>query len=69
MKDTDLNKESRNKEEENTDYLALGISYGMSCGLLIGTLLSLKFGIICLAFGNITGMMVGMAIGYNIKKR
>ena len=68
MKYTTSEEEVNVKKEVETkrkvDHLALGIAYGCSFGLMIGTCLWPFFGFIWVVYGQLAGMMVGMAMGY-----
>lgn len=60
--EVNVKKEVENKRK--VDHLALGIAYGCSFGLMIGTCLWPFFGFIWVVYGQLAGMMVGMAMDY-----
>ena len=59
--------EESNSETDN--YTSMGVSLGMCVGVAIGTALMPTLGIMALSYGICGGMLIGLIVGLNIKKK
>lgn len=61
------NKNNKNNEEET--YMSEGMLYGVALGSIVGAMISRFTEIMYLPICLSGGMMIGLAIGSNIKKK
>ena len=59
--------EESNSETDN--YMSMGMSLGMYVDVAIGSALMPTLGIMALSYGICGGMLIGLLVGLNIKKK
>lgn len=59
--------EEGNSETDN--YMSMGMSLGICVGVAIGSALMPTLGIMALPYGICGGMIIGLIVGLNIKKK